>query len=311
MTIMSWDVGVKNLAFCIIDPKNNNEIKDWDIINLVKDQRVDMECTGVYKNNKSCTKKALYSVILPDKSNKIIGFCKTHLHQADSLKIEKTINSMFKKNDNDKKCEFCNTKKNMCGKKSKYIYNLTVPLCTTHYKSILSKNIKNSSPQKITNKIIQKIPTSILQMSLINNLDKMKERFSKSDITQVIIENQPSQKNPKMKSIANTLFDYFLIRGIIDKSNEYSDINLVRFICPSNKLKLNNENTLQVFKSGDKNQKYKLTKSLGIQYTKQFLADDPENLLFLSLFKKKDDLCDAYLQGIYYITIISKLNVKK
>ena len=50
------------------------------------------------------------------------------------------------------------------------------------------------------------------------------------------------------------------------------DIKLVRFMCPSNKLKVNNNNTIEVFKANkDSKKKYKLTKALGIQYTKQLL----------------------------------------
>ena len=41
MTIISWDVGVKNLAFCIIDHENHNKIEDWDIINLIEDITTD------------------------------------------------------------------------------------------------------------------------------------------------------------------------------------------------------------------------------------------------------------------------------
>ena len=111
-------------------------------------------------------------------------------------------------------------------------------------------------------------------------------------------------KNPKMKAIASTLFDYFMIRGYVDKVHQL-DIQLVRFMCPSNKLKVNNDNTIEVFKANkNEKQKYKLTKALGIQYTKQLLNSDEEQLDYLDLYKKKDDICDAYLQGRYYLECI-------
>ena len=37
MLILSWDVGIKNLAYCMINYRNDNnniEIIEWDIINL-------------------------------------------------------------------------------------------------------------------------------------------------------------------------------------------------------------------------------------------------------------------------------------
>jgi len=102
-----------------------------------------------------------------------------------------------------------------------------------------------------------------------------------------------------MKSIACTLFDYFMIRCYVDRK---ININLIKFIRPSNKLMVNNKNTLEVFKQNkDKSKVYKLTKQLGIQYTKQLLSDDSEQIKYLELFKKKDDLCDAYLQGVHYL----------
>nr|AEX62863.1 hypothetical protein mv_L658 [Moumouvirus Monve] len=152
--------------------------------------------------------------------------------------------------------------------------------------------------------IVKKFPTSQLQLNLVKKLDELSEHFAKLKIQEVIIENQPSQKNPKMKSIANTLFDYFMIRGYVDKIHDMN-IQLVRFMCPSNKLKVNNDNTLEVFKANkDSKKKYKLTKNLSIEYTRKLLSNDKEQLDYLSLHQKEDDMCDAYLQGRYYLEFI-------
>ena len=48
-----------------------------------------------------------------------------------------------------------------------------------------------------------------------------------------LIENQPSMKNPKMKGIADTLYTWFLIRGIVDKS--FSPF----FLTPNNRIRFN------------------------------------------------------------------------
>ena len=77
----------------------------------------------------------------------------------------------------------------------------------------------------------------------------------------VVIENQPSFKNPRMKSIATTLYDYYLIRGIIDKDRTKSSIKQVKFMSPSNKLKEFNTETLD---EADNTKKYKITKKLYI-----------------------------------------------
>ena len=66
-----------------------------------------------------------------------------------------------------------------------------------------------------------------IKLNLINSLDK--KQFQ--DIDYVLIENQPSLKNPKMKSIAETLYSWFLIRGIVDKKvNNLKGIFIYRLL---------------------------------------------------------------------------------
>jgi hypothetical protein len=55
-------------------------------------------------------------------------------------------------------------------------------------------------------------------------------------IQQVLIENQPTLKNPTMKSIQMIIYSYFLIRGKIDKKDEL--LQNIRFISATNKLKV-------------------------------------------------------------------------
>ena len=38
MRVLSWDVGIKNLAYCLID---NSKIIDWGIINLLEDSSIE------------------------------------------------------------------------------------------------------------------------------------------------------------------------------------------------------------------------------------------------------------------------------
>lgn len=312
MIIISWDVGVIHLAYCVIKyKKSKTEILDWDEINLIDDDQINLSCCGHMKttkknpNDRVCGKKASY-YFQPPGCEHPIGFCKTHLNQhTEYWSINKTKN-LFKISSKNNPCQFLKKTGKTCGCKSKYRYtnNENIYLCNVHYKSYLQKKTKEYTPQLIKNLIVKKYPTNKLQINLINKLDKLAKHFGKLGVNQVVIENQPSMKNPKMKSIANTLFDYFLIRGYIDKSN-YLDVDLVRFMCPSNKLKVNNNNTLEVFKTNkNSKKKYKLTKELAIQYTKQLLKDEPIQLEILDLHKKKDDMCDAYLQGLYYLLFV-------
>jgi hypothetical protein len=320
MIIISWDVGVIHLAYCILEYKSMDdesysiEIKDWDEINLIENSRINISCCGKTKGEIDCGKKASYFLTGADGEH--IGFCRTHLSQSNDYWSDKKTKSLFKNCHNHHTCTFDKKTGDKCGKKATFQYSLGTTkeyYCNVHYKSELSKKLKQFAPQPIKNLTVRKHDTIELQYMLIQQLDKHLPHFSAFGITEVVIENQPSLKNPKMKSIAGTLLNYFMIRGIKDKSNGL-DINLVRFMCPNNKLMLNKDNTLTVFKKSNKSEKYKLTKQLGIQYTKQLLQDEPGQLEYLDLYTKKDDLCDAYLQGRYYLEFIrfkNKTNAPK
>ena len=310
MRIISWDVGVIHLAYCILEYIENGTDKiiniiDWDEINLIEDDRIKLKCCGIKKGDEKCNKNASYYI----HSDKYIGFCKTHLSQNNNFCGNKNTYDLFKKISTNNKCMYLTKDNTICGKNSKYIYtfnNEKKYLCNVHYKLELKKKLKTSLPQPIKNLMVKKFPTAILQLNLIKKLDTLIEHFSKLKIEEVIIENQPSIKNPKMKSIANTLFDYFMIRGYVDKIYNLN-IKQIKFICPSNKLKINNNNTIEIFKANkNSKEKYKLTKQLSIIYTKQLLKNDPLQLEYLNLYTKQDDLCDAYLQGRYYLEFIKK-----
>lgn len=318
MIIISWDVGIIHLAYCILnyifDEINEEvtiEILDWDEINLVEEERITTVCCGKLKakkgeEEKECGKNATYYLKI---DGKIIGFCKKHLAQHTKYWSENDTKKLFNLLKKNKKetCTYSKKNGDLCGKNAKYRFkdiNCRHYYCGAHYKSEMKKKIKELSPQPIKNLIIRKHPTADLQLNLVKKLDKLSEHFAKIGIEEVIIENQPSMKNPKMKAISGTLFDYFMIRGYIDKIHNM-DIKLVRFMCPSNKLKVNENNTIEVFKANrNEKKKYKLTKELGIQYTKQLLKDYPVQLEYLNLYKKQDDICDAYLQGRYYLEFI-------
>jgi hypothetical protein len=221
MRILSWDVGIYNLSYCILEKKDNeNEVKiiDWDIVNLV-----------------------------------------------DNEELKKNRNLLF-----------------------------------------------------------ENIPR------------KLHEKPQLLDVDIVVIENQPSLKNPQMKSIQMILYSYFLILGKVigngEKSTSY--IDKIDFCSASNKLKIYDgppiileEKKSRVSKKKDKviseeviieeknNNEIKPTenkkkgsaikygdkKKLAIEHAKYFLKDNPTYVDFFMNHKKKDDLSDSFLQGLYYI----------
>ena len=192
---------------------------------------------------------------------------------------------------------------------------------------------------------------------------KLHEKPQLLDVDIVVIENQPSLKNPQMKSIQMILYSYFLILGKTigngDKSNGY--IDKIDFCSASNKLKIydgpeiifekkvkkepkkkvskkikkGEENIIQESVNQDQTlestiehvveptieltieeptktkkkasgMKYSDKKKLAIEHAKYFVKkyhnveSDLDYFDFFNGHKKKDDLADSFLQGLYY-----------
>ena len=103
MRILSWDVGIYNLAYCLIeysDKAKSCKILDWNIINLRKD--VDnttniIECDGINNSkNKKCKNKAKFIHKSGDKQ-----YCLRHakkLHKSMSIDTSciQTFDKIFK-----------------------------------------------------------------------------------------------------------------------------------------------------------------------------------------------------------------------
>lgn len=170
---------------------------------------------------------------------------------------------------------------------------------------------------------------------------KLHENEFLLDVDGVVIENQPSLKNPKMKSIQMVVYSYFLMYGKVLNINE-NKIKFIDFCNASNKLKvykgpiilienlkkkkvknnslitdfveknesekeeIKNENKETQLKEKKKSNKlsYGDKKKMAVEHVKYFLKEnnDKENLEFFELHKKKDDLADSYLQGLYIIS---------
>ena len=186
--------------------------------------------------------------------------------------------------------------------------------------------VDNDEMKKNRNLIFENIPR------------KLHEKPQLLDVDIVVIENQPSLKNPQMKSIQMILYSYFLILGKVigngDKSIGY--IDKVDFCSASNKLKIYDgpeiileEKTKRIKKNIDSISsektiieenielidkpkskktaiKYADKKRLAIEHAKYFVEKDEKYKDFFNNHKKKDDLADSYLQGLYYIKHIKK-----
>ena len=282
MKVLSWDVGIINLAYCMIEYKDNDwKILDWGIINLTN--RESMKCLKCGKNA-SC---------FNDINNNIKYYCKKHLPKNETPPEFEELCILNK----DNICSW-KTEKNECCKKSKYKIGDQF-YCNSHAKTVYKKIVDQYKIKPLKRKSTSSISIDELKFKLIERLETL---TSFMDANVILIENQPSLKNPKMKAISSTLYDYFLIRGIFDKEITKSNITRVKFMSPSNKLKLADEgDTKKLVKlKGNDAKTYKLTKSLGIKYCKEMIEPYNNWKVVFNSHKKKDDLADSFLQGMYY-----------
>ena len=136
------------------------------------------------------------------------------------------------------------------------------------------KSIHDIQPNLID--ITKQKKTLTYEQTIENLIDAM-NKLNFGDVDIVIIENQPSMKNPKMKTIAVALYMYFKMK---DKK--------VKFVSPSLKL------------SKEENKKsYKERKKLSIEKTLDLLNDECKKKL--EMYKKIDDITDTILMSYVWI----------
>lgn len=273
MQLISIDVGIKNLAYCILEKNNiadananpcDYKIIKWDSINLCGDEPNCLEC----KNKASYTKNELNyclthakktGFIIPTKNNSSSAIKKMKIESIISLATEYkiTINETDKKN---------------------------VILKTVI--DFLNKNIMEK-----TNK------TSANSLDLVTIGISLKKEFDKIlplvNIGQVIIENQIGPIANRMKMIQGMIAQYFIMCGI----------PAVTCVSSMNKLKAFTESQNKTdHTKGDKNKnEYKDRKKLGIEITKGVIDNMKDWITFFLEHKKKDDLADSFLQGIWFL----------
>lgn len=290
--ILSFDVGIINLAYCLFTKKDNKLIiLDWNLINLSEKEINKCHCG----KNASCSFNNQY-------------YCKVHVKKCEALEtfenIYKSLNNSIEidenisiiKTNNDKCCVL--TKDKQCNKKASFTNN-NINYCTTHAKSEYKK-LQNLHKMKLVKNKSGIMDFDDTRLKLFQKLNE-KTHLLKADI--ILIENQPSMRNPTMKSISTGIYDFYLMRGLLDKVPE-SNIKKIKFMSPSNKLKLvddgETKKIVTLKNNNDDSKAYKLTKALSVKYAQEMINTMPEWKEFLSKQKKKDDLADALLQGCYY-----------
>lgn len=321
MKLISFDVGIKNMAYCIFDISSGFPISiiDWNVINLMEKTEypiISCNCPTQpkLKNKKSNTN--------PNENPPPSPLCGKN---AKYKKDENTFCEKHAKTNNEylmpiKECSPSNIKKlklqqliELCKKYSIPIMkSLEVSNVHLHKKDILEM-INTFSKKKILDPIIEVKEKTASETDLITIGKNMRNELNKIsnvlDVTHVIIENQISPIANRMKTIQGMLAQYFIMVGSQDIHIEFvSSMNKLKgYTITNNDDNKNNENNKN---NEDKNNeeppcenKYKQRKKDSIIISNLFLETN-ENLQTWKpklITPKKDDLADCFLQGIWYL----------
>ena len=268
MKILSIDIGIKNLAFCllnvtncdsqIVESENSYEILKWDIINISSIENTTHTCC-----EDKCNNKAKYQ-----KNNNY--YCLKHSKKQPFLIPNKEL-----------KKSFINKQKNDVLKDIAKKYEISIE--DSFKKPQIVETINNYIYCNCFNTLTECNSTQIDLITIGKILkDKLDTIFNSMFFEMVIIENQISPIANRMKTIQGMVSQYFIMRD---------NCAHIEFISSMNKLKEYNVSNTKL--------NYSDRKKLGINICLEILNDNDKD--FFIKHKKKDDLADSFLQGLWYI----------
>jgi hypothetical protein len=275
MKLLSIDVGIKNLSFCLFEinspgeSSNNLKVIKWDNINL--GEKNESRCIEIDKNG-LCDKPAKFT---KDEKCYCLKHSKKHnfLHPTAELKPS-----------------YINKQKiqNLIDIADKYKVKYENPVKKANLISLLTEFINNNCFSAVQKTNASKVDLVTIGRNIQDKFDNILGEHLET-INTIIIENQIGPIANKMKTIQGMISQYFIMRN--------NNIQ-IEFISATNKLK--------DFLPKDNSEKidYKQRKKLGIQTCLEMISTDfrfKEWEIFFNKHSKKDDLSDCFLQGIWFI----------
>jgi hypothetical protein len=276
MRVAAFDVAVKTLSFCILEYKIPvNMKKETKNKNNLKYRCIKWEIINLIENP-----KCEYLIRYINKNNVACGDPAKFLTEDEDL-INKFGKHLCQKHKNDIKS-----------------FKKRIDKVDVEFKSLINNTVKKTSPFDICKNLIQK-------------LDKYPELLN---VNEIIIESQPSNKNPIMKSISSEIFSYFMIRAVVDKPDKNIKVSYVHATSNlSTAGDITFESTIENCKK-----EYTLKKKQSVEYClhllKQSNFNNGNHLEWIKLFNnntKKDDLADSFTHAYSYILRKNKFSFTK
>jgi hypothetical protein len=250
MLVLSIDIGIKNLAHCLLDVAPTSlALPEWGVVDLTGTPA--RTCTWPLKK-KVCGRKAVFSLTdgfcckahapkpVPTAKSKeeALGLCLAHGIECDARDAAKKL-SEFKKS---RKTTKLNVAASEC--------------CAVAMSTELTR--------------------------------RYAELFDKYAVDVVLIENQIGPLAAKMKLVQGMVVQYWVQKGC-----------KIEIVSACNKLK-----ALKL-----KDTTYGQRKQLSVQHTQRLVDEHALDGRLFQTHKKKDDLADTFLQGLWYV--VEKLEYER
>lgn len=302
MKLISFDIGIKNMAYCILSSNDNTDtpivIHDWNVTSMIEDMHDHVHsCTCMIPGKNKKTEPKLCNKTSKYQKNSHY-FCERHAKTNNQwiIPTKKHTLSYIKKQKVTELVNLCNSHmlllqldaKNL--KKDQLIEILSTFYTEHCYQPIVSSKTKTAN-----------------EVDLIHIGRSIKRVFNQladiDSITHVLIENQISPIATRMKTIQGMLAQYFIM--IHDNIH-------IEFVSSSHKLNqfkdlyrtdnINHVSVATVTDNSKTNPQYKIHKSDGITYCRKIIENNPglTQWNYTMNTPKKDDLADAFLQGLWY-----------
>lgn len=273
MLVLSVDIGIRNLSFCLLEyniNKDTNTFKiiKWDNIDLTKD--AEKTCIEIDKNG-LCGKPAKFS-----KNN--MCYCLKHSKKLNQyIQPNKELSSTFiNKQKIQKLIEIAD----------KYKIVFETPVKKNNLVNCITEFSTKNCLEEVKKTNAKKLDLVTIGKNIQYHFDTILEGYVEN-IDKIIIENQIGPLANKMKTIQGQIAQYFIMK------NNNIDIE---FVNASNKLK-------DFIQLGEKTD-YKQRKKLSIETTSNLVTNDHRFSNWYNVFQKhskKDDLADCFLQGLWYL----------